>query len=150
MKSLLSMPLALAAVSAGLLAAVPADSRTEPMRAHPAVVKESPFACDTLALDPVARKRHFDVLGPELVAKRLAVRELSNGYEFTWASNPATFKDVAEWIDGEKACCPFFNFSLNVGAEHGPLKLQITGRPGTKAFIRSDAADWVKPVLASK
>lgn len=150
MKTSLSMPLALAAVSASLLAAVPTDAGTEPTRAQLAVVRESPFACDTLALDPIARKRHFDVLGPELVATRLAVRELPNGYEFAWASDSATFKDVVEWIDGEKACCPFFNFSLYVGAEHGPLKLQITGRPGTKAFIRSDAADWVKPVLASK
>jgi len=53
-------------------------------------------------------------------------------------------------MGGEKACCPFFNFSLNVAAEHGLMKLQITGRPGTKAFMRSDGADWVKPVLASR
>jgi hypothetical protein len=138
--------LALAAVSAGLFAASPLQA----MQAQPAVVKESPFACDTQALDPVARKRHFDVLGPKLVAKRLAVRELSNGYEFTWPSDAATYRDVAEWIAGEKACCPFFNFALNVGAEHGPLTLQVTGRPGTKAFMRSDAVDWVKPVLAQK
>jgi len=140
--------LALAAVSASLLVASPVEAKT--MQAQPAVVKQSPFACDTLALDPVARKRHFDVLGPELVAKRLAVRELSDGYEFTWSSDPAMYSDVVEWIGGEKACCPFFNFSLNVGAEHGVMKLAVTGRPGTKAFMQHDGADWVKPVLASR
>ena len=147
MKIILST-LALAAVSASLLIASPLQART--MGAQQVAVKQSPFACDTLALDPVARKRHFDVLGPELVAKRLAVRELSDGYEFTFPSDPATYRDVAEWIGGEKACCPFFNFSLNVAAEHGLMKLQITGRPGTKAFMQSDGADWVKPVLASR
>ena len=150
MKSTLSNTLALATVSLGLLAAVPTDAKTMQAAAMPATVKESPFACDTLALEPVARKRHFDVLGPELVAKRLAVKELSNGYEFTWPSDPAMYRDVVEWVGGEKACCPFFNFSLNVAAEHGLMKLQVTGRPGTKAFMQSDGADWVKPVVASK
>ena len=148
MKRILST--ALVAVSLGLLATVPSDAKTMQPAAQPAAVKQSPFACDTLALDPVARKRHFDVLGPELVAKRLAVRELSDGYEFTWPSDPKMFSDVVEWIGGEKACCPFFNFSLNVAAEHGLMKLQVTGRPGTKAFMQSDGADWVKPVMALK
>jgi len=134
----------------GALTTAPVAAETAPARAQATAMKESPFACDTLALDPVTRKRHFDVLGPELVAKRLSVRELANGYEFTFASDPATFRDVAEWVGGEKACCPFFNFSLSVSAEHGPLKLQITGRPGTKAFMQSDGADWVRPILASK
>src|SRR6516225_5693069 len=34
--------------------------------ARVATSKLSPFACDRLALDPVARKRHFDELGPPL------------------------------------------------------------------------------------
>jgi len=34
---------------------------------------ESPFACDRLALDPEARKRHFDELGPALRSLRKAV-----------------------------------------------------------------------------
>jgi hypothetical protein len=133
-----------------LISAPPAMAKTMPAPAQATTVKETAFACDTLALDPASRKRHFDVLGPELVAKRIAVRELPSGYEFTFASDAATFSDLVEWVGGEKACCPFFNFSLNVAAEHGPVKLQITGRPGTKAFMRSDGADWVKPILASK
>ena len=144
-----TMSLALATVSLCLMTTFPSNAGTAPATTQ-TVVKQSPFACDTLALDPVARKRHFDVLGPELVAKRVAVRELPDGYEFTWSSDPKTFSDVVEWIGGEKACCPFFNFALIVGAEHGPLKLQVTGRPGTKAFMQSDGADWVKPIVASK
>ncbi len=115
-----------------------------------AKVVESPFACDTLALEPVARKRHFDVLGPEIVKKRLAVEELPDGYEFTLPNDKVTYDHVAEWVNGERACCPFFDISLRATAEHGPLKLRVTGRPGTKAFMQSDGAAWLKPILASR
>ena len=56
---------------------------------------ESPFACDRLALDPEARKRHFDELGPELRSLRKAVRELPDGYEFQFPADPKTIALVA-------------------------------------------------------
>lgn len=135
---------ACASVCAGIAPATAAES------AHTEGVRESPFACDTLALDPVARKRHFDVLGPEIVAKRVAVEELADGYEFTLPNDKTTYDQVAEWANGERLCCPFFDISLRATPEHGPLKLRITGRPGTKAFMQSDGADWVKPIVASR
>ena len=117
--------------------------------AHAEQVAESPFACDTLALDPVARKRHFDVLGPEIVAKRIAVEELPDGYEFTLPNDKVTYDHVAEWANGERLCCPFFDISLRATPEHGPLKLRITGRPGTKDFMKADGAKWIKPVQSA-
>src|SRR5215471_7155986 len=49
---------------------------------------QSPFACDRLALDPEARNRHFDELGPSLCSMRKAVRELPNGYESQFPADP--------------------------------------------------------------
>src|SRR5215472_19086160 len=95
---------------------VPASAATP---AHVAAVTESPFACDTLALEPVARKRHFDVLGPEIVSKRLAVEELPDGYEFTLPNDKVTYDHVAEWANGERLCCPFFDISLRATPERG-------------------------------
>ena len=37
---------------------------------------QSPFACDRLALNSKARKRHFDQLGPSLRAMHKRIREL--------------------------------------------------------------------------
>ncbi|HEX4330653.1 MAG TPA: TlpA disulfide reductase family protein [Usitatibacter sp.] len=111
-----------------------------------AAAKQSPFYCDMDALDSARRTRHFDVLGPELVAKREAVRELRDGFEIDFASDPATFQHLVEWIDGERECCPFFDISVRVQPEHGSLTMRITGRQGTKEFIRADAARWVAPV----
>lgn len=113
-------------------------------------VKQSPFYCDRSALNAEQRRRHFDVLGPALVVKRLGVRELPDGYEFQFPSDTVTFQQVTEWVDGERACCPFFDIGLRVEPEHGALSLRLTGRPGTKQFIQADGGNWLKPVPASQ
>ena len=107
---------------------------------------ESPFACDRLALDPVARKRHFDELGPDLRSMRKAVRELPDGYEFQFPSDPKTIALVAEWAAGERLCCPFFDIQLRMEPEGGPFWLRLTGRRGTKDFMKVDGASWIKAV----
>jgi hypothetical protein len=104
----------------------------------------SPFACDRFALSPEARARHFNEIGPELRKHKTAVRELPNGYAFRFPSDPATVQLVAEWAAGERLCCPFFDIDIHMEAEHGPVWLTLTGREGTKDFIRADGADWIK------
>lgn len=115
------------------------------VRAAAPAAKQSPFYCDQGALTPEKRKRHFDVLGPALIAKRTAVRELPDGYELQLPSDAETYQQAAEYVDGERVCCPFFDISLHVTPEGGPLWLRFTGRPGTKQFIEADGADWIKP-----
>ena len=46
-----------------LVVGVISGSRSEGQTAK-AVKRESPFACDRLALNPAARKHHFDELAP--------------------------------------------------------------------------------------
>ena len=108
--------------------------------------RESPFACDRLALNPEARKRHLDELGPALRSVRKAVRELPDGYEFQFPSDPKTIAMVAEWAAGERLCCPFFDIQLRMEREGGPFWLRLSGRKGTKDFIKVDGSSWVKPV----
>lgn len=108
------------------------------------VSHESPFACDRLALDAEARRRHFEELGPALRTLRERVRELSNGYEFRFPSDPKTIAMVAEWAAGERLCCPFFDIQLRMEREGGPVWMRLTGRKGTKEFIKADAAAWIK------
>jgi hypothetical protein len=90
--------------------------------------------------------RHFAVLGPALLAKRRAVHELADGYEFEFPSDRQTYRELAEFIEAERLCCPFLDISLRATPERGPLRASFTGGPGTKEFIRSDAADWLKPL----
>jgi len=108
------------------------------------VSHENPLACDRLSLDAEARRRHFEELGPALRAVKESVRELPNGYEFRFPSDPKTIAMVAEWAAGERLCCPFFDIQLRFEREGGPFWMRLTGRKGTKDFIKADAAAWIK------
>jgi hypothetical protein len=110
----------------------------------PTSTHQSPFACNRLALDSQARKRHFDELGPALRSMRKTVRELPDGYEFEFPSDPKSIAIVAEWAAAERLCCPFFNIDLRMEAEGGPVWLRVTGREGTKQFIQVEGASWIK------
>jgi hypothetical protein len=99
-----------------------------------------PFACDPSALTPQSRKRHFDELDPALRARKNGIRELSNGFEFEFPSDAATFQLASEWVAGERLCCPFFEIDLHV--ERGSLWLRLTGREGVKQFVQADLAGW--------
>jgi hypothetical protein len=108
------------------------------------VKHESPFACDRLTLDPASRARHFDVLGPALAKARQNFRELSNGYEFAYRPDRATVQQLMEWVAGERLCCPFFDIEVRIEREGGSVWLRLTGREGTKQFIQSDFARWMR------
>jgi len=105
----------------------------------------SPFACNTLALGPKERKRHFDELGPQIRALRKSTRELPDGYEFEFGSTPANYALLQEWMLQERACCPFFDLDLRLEREGGPLWLRLTGREGVKEFIKAEfPSEWFR------
>ncbi len=104
----------------------------------------SPFACNRSALNPEQRKRHFNELGPKLRALVLQTRELPHGYEFQFPGDLSTFQLIAEWAAGEHLCCPFFDIDLRLDREGGGTWIRLTGRPGTKEFIRSDFEPWFR------
>ena len=99
---------------------------------------QSPFACNAFALSPEVRKRHFEELGPALLKLKKSIRELPDGYEFELPADNKTYQLLTEWAFQERLCCPFFDIELRFDRENGPLWLRLTGRPGTKEFIKED------------
>jgi hypothetical protein len=99
---------------------------------------ESPFACNAFALSPVLRKRHFEELGPALLKLKKSTRELPDGYELEFAADSKTYQLLTEWAFQERLCCQFFDIDLHFEREGGPLWLRLTGRPGTKEFIKEE------------
>ena len=98
----------------------------------------TPFACNALALSPEARKRHFEELEPALLKLTKSTRELPDGYEFEFSADNKTYQLLTEWAFQERLCCPFFDIDLRFDREGGPLWLRLTGRPGTKEFIKEE------------
>lgn len=95
------------------------------------------FACNMLALDKEARKRHLEVM-KQLQAATKEVRELPDAYAFRFSSDEATLLLVAEFVARERLCCPFFTFEMVVEPENGPLWLRLSGPAGVKAFIKAE------------
>jgi hypothetical protein len=100
--------------------------------------RESPLACNAFALSPEIRKRHFEELGPALLKLKKSTRELPDGYEFEFPADTKTYQVLTEWVSQERSCCPFFDIDLRLDRENGPLWLRLTGRPGTKDFIKME------------
>src|SRR4029450_767781 len=98
----------------------------------------SPFAGNAFALSPEVRKRHFEELGPSLLKLKKSIRELPDGYELELPADNKTYQLLTEWAFQERLCCPFFDIALRFDRENGPLWLRLTGRPGTKAFIKME------------
>ena len=139
MKMLLPL---LVAIGTTTLIATADDKCERPESTHSAK-RGTPFYCNRLALTPEVRKRHFEELGPKLRMLRKSVRELKDGYEFEFPGDAATYQLVSEWAIQERLCCPFFNIALQMESEGGSLWLRLTGRPGTKEFIKVDGAAWI-------
>jgi hypothetical protein len=100
--------------------------------------RESPFACNAFALSQEIRKRHFEELGPALLKLKKSIRELPDGYELELPADNKTYQLLTEWAFQERLCCPFFDIDLRFDRENGPLWLRLTGRPGTKEFIKEE------------
>jgi hypothetical protein len=98
----------------------------------------SPLACNAFALSSEARKRHFEEVGPALLRLKKSTRELPDGYDFELPADKATWQLLTEWVIDERLCCPFLDIELRFSREGGPLWLRLTGRPGTKEFIKED------------
>src|SRR3982751_4396386 len=98
----------------------------------------SSFACNGLALSREIRKRQFEELGPALLKLKKSTHELPDGYEFELPADNRTYQLLTEWAFQERLCCPFFDINLRFEREEGPLWLRLTGRPGTKDFIKME------------
>ncbi len=101
------------------------------------MINEVPFACNMSALDKDQSAR-YKIITAQLVAAKQEVQELPDGYGFRFPSTAENIKDTAEFVTYERACCPFFDFEINVEKNNGTLWLKIKGREGVKDFIRDE------------
>lgn len=142
MKTILATMIALATLARGEFFPQAAAQQPEPSST---AKRESPFACNRLALSPEQRHRHFEELSPELRSLKIGARELPDGFEFEFPADVKTYQLLAEWVAGERVCCPFFDIDLRSEREGGPVWLRLTGRDGVKQFIEVDFGKWFKP-----
>ncbi len=94
------------------------------------------LACDLGAIAPEQRADHQALAAGLLRQVAQETVEVPDGYAFCFPAE--CFADLTAFIGNERLCCPFFTFTLEVTADHGPLWLRITGREGAKAILQAE------------
>ena len=96
-----------------------------------------PLACRIDALDFAQRGRHAQLFR-ELAASVADVEELPDGLAIRFPSKPYVFLRLAEWMELERACCPFLEFGLIFENRVPTMRLELRGPEGVKDFLRAE------------
>ncbi|HJZ80595.1 MAG TPA: hypothetical protein VKD91_09620 [Pyrinomonadaceae bacterium] len=97
-----------------------------------------PIACNLTAAELQERRRSVLERLRDAVVE---VKEVSNGFVYSFTAEESRCRELADMIDLERQCCPFLEFQLTVSGAGGPLRLEITGPDGTKDFL-SSTFEW--------
>jgi hypothetical protein len=93
-----------------------------------------PIAC---TLTPDALRARRDGLLADLLQRAERSDWSGDGLclHFTAASD--TLSAIAGAIEAERRCCRFLRFTVTVEPDEGPMRLELTGPPGTREFLAS-------------
>ena len=93
-----------------------------------------PIACDLTAIPASVREQHLSAT-PQIFQAAQEVQELPAGYAFRFLNEPGRFMALAQFVENERLCCPFFGFALEIEPGGGRLWLRLTGGEGVKEFM---------------
>lgn len=93
-------------------------------------------ACRLDAFDERERARHRQ-LAAELLAAVSDVEELPDGYAVRFPAKPFLFLRIAQWIELERACCPFLTIRLEIERSAPAYRVRLTGPEGAKDVLRA-------------
>ncbi|MFW6201276.1 MAG: hypothetical protein ACOC8B_01745 [Gemmatimonadota bacterium] len=106
----------------------------------PGGADRSPIACKLTGDEAAAWRGEMR----ELVVTVEEVRELDDGFALRYPGGdgvPDRLQMLADFIKGERECCPFFRFEVELEPEGGPIWLRLRGRPGVKEYLESELVE---------
>jgi hypothetical protein len=66
-------------------------------------------------------------------------RELADGWAVSLPGDDGTLLACAQWILGERRCCPFLTFTLECQPSR-ELQMRLTGPEGTREVLSAELA----------
>ncbi len=96
----------------------------------------SQIACVISVLTEDERKRRVE-LANIIRQTKVSVSELENGYSVEF-SDTGVWTVATEFVTLESKCCPFLKFALVWEAENVGMRIEVTGRDGTKEFLKAE------------
>ena len=79
----------------------------------------------------------LEELRADFLGAILEIDELDDGYRYWFAKSSERLQQLAKFVDFESQCCPFLNFEIGVASEAERVSLVLTGREGTKEYLRA-------------
>jgi hypothetical protein len=86
---------------------------------------------------PELRERKGTIIA-NLKKQILLVRELKNGFAYSFPGSDPIVDELATFVKTERACCDFFRFTLSISGNKSEAWLKITGPKGAKDFIKTE------------
>ena len=96
--------------------------------------EDQAIICDLTAIPADVREQHV-LNSPRIFQTAQEIRELPNGYAFRLPNEPDMWMALANFVEHERRCCPFWRFGLTVEPHNGPLWLELTGAEGAKELL---------------
>ena len=105
---------------------VPQDA--EPLSAESLAL---PIACSLTSDELSQRGEELDVL----FARAIDAREYPDGYGFAFPAESNEARALLDFVLFERACCPFFTFSLAFPSPHTTVWLTVRGAEEAKSML---------------
>jgi hypothetical protein len=96
--------------------------------------EEQPIVCDLTVFSTETRQQIAASL-PDMFKAVLKALELPDGFAFQFPNEPGMFMTLANFVEHERQCCPFYSFALEAEPNNGPFWLRMTGGEGVKEFM---------------
>jgi hypothetical protein len=97
------------------------------------------FACDLTAIAPDELEASIALAKRLLFTQSQESHELSNGY--AWRFTAEQYREVCQFIDYDRRCCPMYTHALEVTPGHGPIWVRVTtDNDELKAALLSEIA----------
>jgi hypothetical protein len=95
------------------------------------------LVCRIEALTATERRRQA-FLAQELKDSLEDVEELEDGFAVRFPARPMLFLRLSEWIELERACCPFLRLGVRFENPGKRIRLELRGPAGVKEFLESE------------
>ena len=100
-------------------------------------ISDTPLVCNMDVFTPNERENHIQST-TQLYQSVQSIREVENGYEFTFPNESEIITSLGRFISNERLCCPFLEFTLKITSTNAPISLLLTGPEGTPEFLRAE------------
>jgi len=98
---------------------------------------DTPIVCQ-LGVFSADERRRYQGVRAKIDAAVTSFMEIDQGYEFQLPGEDTMLALVAQWIALERRCCPFFEFTVAIGASDSSIRVSLTGSPEVKLFLESE------------